>query len=377
MNSKDRLLAAWSFEEPDRVPIEIQISPVAREFPEARRIVAFIDREADNFGHAPGGDFGFFGLPASYREELIEDVPGQFRRFRRIYSTPVGEFYAITKHNYDELIPQDFHWERRYIDNMEEMERLAEAPRGDVPLDKTSFDKAVRDLGGRGLPLVGLLHPLGRLVRSANIEEVYIWLLKEPKVIHRFLESSNRQIAQAVQSMMDSGIGPYFSVCAHEMLIPPWMGRKMFDEFVFPYDKVVNDTIHRNGGRLRIHCHGNCMDYLERMNQMGVDATEPLEPAPFGNVVLAEAKKRVGDRMLLSGNVPSQEFLSMNREEVRECVKEAISAAAHGGGFTLRTTGGHAGTGSVKDKEQMRKVLENTEAYIEAGLEFGTYPLKF
>ena len=47
------------------------------------------------------------------------------------------------------------------------------------------------------------------------------------------------------------------------------------------------------------------------------------------------------------------------------------SVCSPGGGFTLRTTGGHAGTGAVKSREQMVTLLERIEAYMEAGLEFG------
>ncbi|MCK5740493.1 hypothetical protein KAH55_14990 [bacterium] len=373
MTSKQRLLTAWSFQEPDRVPIEIQISPVAYTFPEAARVIDFIENEADNFIGVPGADFDFFGLPAEYHEEVIEDVPDDYRRIRRVYTTPAGEFFAITKHNADELIPEDFRWERRFIDTLEEMERLAEAVRTPPPLRIAEFESAVAELGERGLPLVGLLHPLGRLVRNSNMENVYSWLMNETGIIHKFLENTNAQVVQTVQALAKAGIGPYYTVTAHEMLIPPWLGPDKFDEFVFPYDKAVNDMIHQSGGKLRIHCHGNCMNFLERMSEMGVDAIEPLEPAPFGDVVLAEAKKRVGDRMLLSGNVTSQGFLRMTREDVRQAVKDAIRVGAPGGGFTLRTTGGHAATNSVKTRDQMRKVLDNIEAYIDAGLEFGAY----
>jgi len=375
MDSESRLLTAWSLREPDRVPIEIQLAPAAHEFPQAERILEFIENEADNFFHLRPADWGFCGLKTSYHEEVIEDVPGDFRRIKRVHITAAGEFYAITKHNYNTLSPNDFYWERRYIHTLEEMRRLAEAPRASIPLDKETFDAEIHDIGNRGLYLVGLLHSLGYLVRNANLQEVYGWFLTEPEIMHRFLERANGQVAETIEAMGRAGIGPYFTVTAHEMLIPPWMGPRMFQEFVFPYDKMVNDTIHRIGGRLRIHCHGNCMAYLERFSEMGVDAIEPLERPPFGDVDLREAKRLVGDRMLLSGNIPSQSFLFMSREQVRQSVKEAISAAAAGGGFTLRPAAGSAGTNSVQDAEQMIKYLDNIEAYIEAGLEFGTYPI--
>jgi len=375
MNSRQRLVVAWSLKEPDRVPIELKVANVARNMPEAKDIVKFIDNEADNFHGFPAADFGFMGLKTEYYEEVIEDIPGNFRRIKRVHKTEAGEFYAITKHNYDELDDLDYHWERRYIHTLEEMEKLAEAQFDSVPLDKQGFDEFVGKIGDRGIAFVVLHHPLGRLVRNANMEEVYIWLALNKKLMHSFLEEANQQVAEAVAQMLRQEIGPYFMVVAHEMLLPPWMGRDMFEEFVFPYDKSVNDAIHRFEGKLRIHCHGNCMNFLERMSEMGVDAIEPLEAPPLGDVDLVEAKQKVGDRMLLSGNVPSEQFLSMRREEVRDWVKNTVRIMAPGGGFSLKTTSYGAATGSAKNMDQMRKILDNIEAYIEAALEFGTYPI--
>ena len=196
-----------------------------------------------------------------------------------------------------------------------------------------------------------------------------------PDVMHRFLERANQQVAETVLRMGELGIGPFFGATAHEMLTPPWMGHRQFDEWVFPYDQMVNDTIHRIGGKLRIHSHGNVMTYLEQFADMGVDAIEPLEHPPFGDVDLAEAKRLVGDRMMLSGNVASQNFLYATREEVRQEVRAAIQAAAPGGGFSLRPAAGSAGTNSVQDRDQMRKFLDNIDAFIQAGLEFGQYPI--
>ena len=89
----------------------------------------------------------------------------------------------------------------------------------------------------------------------------------------------------------------------------------------------------------------------------------------------ADAKRRVGDRMLLSGNVVSQDFLRMTDAQVREQVRAAIRAGAPGGGFTLRCTGGTCGTGGMKTEEQAREGLRKAEVYLDAALEFGAYPI--
>lgn len=376
MTSRERLLTSASFREPDRVPIELHIDPRARQLPEAQGIVEFIDTTADNFQGVAGVDWGFFGLDSAYSEEVIEERPGEYRRIRRTQRTAVGDFIAITRHFYPHVDSGDYQWERRYIETLEEMTRLADAPRAIRPLLLKQHCEHEATVGERGVPIMALAHPLGTLVRLANMEEVYGWLLCEPDITHRFLKTANEQVRDTVLALGAAGVSGWFVTYAHEMLIPPWMGRRQFDEFVFPYDKAVNDAVHAIGGRHRSHCHGTCMRFLARMAEMGVDATEPLEPPPFGDVDRCEAKRLVGDRMLLSGDVPSQDFLRMTAQEVRDWVRRTIRELAVGGGFSLRTTGGHAGVDADLERPQLRKVIENVHAYIDAGLEFGVYPIR-
>ncbi|MBN2452397.1 MAG: hypothetical protein JXR77_18570, partial [Lentisphaeria bacterium] len=265
MTSRERLLTAASFREPDRVPIELNIGPKARLLPEAERIAEFIDHTADNFQGVAAVDWGFFGLDSRPSEEVIEDRPGEYRRVRRTQRTAAGDFVAVTRHFYPHIDSSDYQWERRYVDTLDEMARLADARRHVRPLLLDRHRQQVAAVGDRGVPIMGLAHPLGTLVRLANMEEAYGWLLGEPGLMHRFLASSNEQVRQTVLALGAAGISGWFVTYAHEMLIPPWLGRRHFDEFVFPYDKAVNDAVHAIGGRHRSHCHGTCMQFLERM----------------------------------------------------------------------------------------------------------------
>ncbi|MHB0938137.1 MAG: uroporphyrinogen decarboxylase family protein [Armatimonadota bacterium] len=375
MDSRTRLDTAFAFREPDRVPIELAIDRRAYALPEAARLVEFIETEADNLHWCGGINWGFFGLPGIYREEIIEDRAGEFRRMRRTWDTAAGEFYALTRHNYPHVDSPDFHWERRFIETFDDMQRLAHADRSVLP----TFDQATwreQAANSRGIPMLALFHPLGTLVRQANMVESFGWLLTEPETMHAFLQAANTQVIRVIEEIGRRGESPWFCIAAHEMFVPPWMGPALFDEWVYAYDKTVNAAIHHIGGKLRSHCHGNCMAFLERMAEMGVDAIEPLEPPPFGDIDLAEAKRRVGGRMVLSGNIPSQDFVFMTPDETRQLVKEAIATAAPGGGFTLRTTGGHANVDADLEPETLRRVIANVEAYIEAGLEYGDYPIR-
>jgi len=371
MNHRERMETAWSHREPDRVPIELGVPQTVRDHPKGQRLCELADEHATNFGWAPGPDWGYLGLPVESSEEVIEEVPGQFRRMRRVRSTPAGEFTAITYH--PEGNP-DYHWEKRFIDTLDEMASVADAERSPASFDADAFRKAFNE--AKAIPLSGLAHPLGTLVRSASMEDVYGWFANEGEVIHRYLRSSVEQTVGTIQAMGRAGLGPNFVSYAHEMLIPPWMGHRHFDEFVFPYDKQINDAIHAIGGRMRVHCHGNSMDFLDKMADMGVDSIEPLEPPPAANCDLAGAKRIVGDRMLLSGNIVSQQFYNRTPEQVREEVREAIRAAAPGGGYSLKSAGGICVGAITMTEEQEQREIECYEAYMLAGLEFGEYPIR-
>jgi hypothetical protein len=375
MDSRTRMLQAWSFQEPDRVPLEMQLYPPAQGLPGAEQIAEFEKTEADNFRGVPGFDWGFLGLDTTYTEEVIEDVPGLFKRTLRTHRTPAGTFTAITRQNYEEVDPYDCHWEKRFISTLDEFTLVAEAERAPRPFDLQRYNDGCSQVGQRGLPSTGLLHPLGVLARSSTMEEVYLWLVYERKATQAFLESTTQQIVDSMLNLrhLDLADPPVFMTYALEMLTPPWMGKKHFNELVFPYDRRVNDAIHAVGGRHRAHCHGNSGEFLELFADMGIDAVEPLEPPPYGDNVLAEAKRTVGRRMLLSGNVVSQAFLldTFRVADVRDLVKRAIDEGAPGGGFSLRTTGGAVGNGKTRD--QCIKSIDCNLALIEAWREFGPY----
>ena len=83
---------------------------------------------------------------------------------------------------------------------------------------------------------------------------------------------------------------------------------------------------------------GETEGVLESFVEMGCDCLNPVEPPPMGDVTLAEAKARVGDKMALEGNIQQGDFYRCTPEEMEELVKTAIREGAPGGGFILCPT---------------------------------------
>lgn len=145
----------------------------------------------------------------------------------------------------------------------------------------------------------------------------------------------------------------------------PMMSPALFGEFVLPRLTRMVEAIHEEGGLVIKHSDGNLYPIIEAIASSGADALNPIEPAV--GMDLATAKRLVGDRMAIMGNVDCGQLLpSGTPDQVREAVRQCIRDAAPGGGYILSSSNSiHSG---VKPA--------NWKAMIEAGREFGEYPLK-
>ena len=102
------------------------------------------------------------------------------------------------------------------------------------------------------------------------------------------------------------------------------------------------------------------MNYRE----IDLDVMEPLEAPPGGDVDLADAKRRWGDKFCLKGNLNTFDLmLHGTPDQVAQAAREAIDAAGAGGGFIL-STGDQCGRDTPD---------ANFEALVEVSRTYGRY----
>jgi len=112
---------------------------------------------------------------------------------------------------------------------------------------------------------------------------------------------------------------------------------RIFDEFVAPYDSEIIATAHAAGQRIVYHTCGGMMPLLERIAAMNPDAMETFTPRDMGgDVNLAEAKRRIGDRVCMIGGFDQFHFFTgCNPDQTRKEVRRCFDAAGRGGGYIL------------------------------------------
>jgi hypothetical protein len=112
----------------------------------------------------------------------------------------------------------------------------------------------------------------------------------------------------------------------------------MYERFVVPFERRVTAAVRALGVPVYTHTCGRIGDRLELMEATGTQGIDTLDPPPLGNVALAEAKRRVGERMFLKGNLDSVALLAYETpEQVTAEAAERLRFGKPGGGYVLST----------------------------------------
>ena len=96
-------------------------------------------------------------------------------------------------------------------------------------------------------------------------------------------------------------------------------------------------AIQQYGGFVRLHCHGRIRKVLDQIVSMGVDAIDPIEPPPHGDVQLDFVRQEYGKQLVLFGNVEVSDIEIMEPTEFDRMVQRTLQqgTAGEGRGFVL------------------------------------------
>jgi len=122
------------------------------------------------------------------------------------------------------------------------------------------------------------------------------------------------------------------SLASGDMISPA-----MYRQYVFPYHRRVFEALadhcRRHGAHAMLHMCGDDTAILDDLAATGAEIYEV-----DSKINLGEAKRRIGDRVCLIGNLDPAGFLLWGTEEdVKREAEKCISDAADGSGFILGT----------------------------------------
>ena len=138
-----------------------------------------------------------------------------------------------------------------------------------------------------------------------------------------------------------------------------FMSRKQFEKFYWPSLKKVIDALVNEGIMVSLFAEGA---YNQRLEYIG-DFPKGWVTWMFDQTDMARAKKMIGDKCCISGNVPGSIVITGTPKQVKEACRKLIETCAPGGGYIL--AGGCTATET--------KNPANFRAFMEAAQEYGVY----
>lgn len=208
---------------------------------------------------------------------------------------------------------------------------------------------------------VEIFSPFTQLMELLGYQDALMCLIDQPEKCEAILGAYTEGTANLGQKMAERGADAVLisSAFAGGGFISP----RQYDRFVLPYEAEVVRRVHAAGAPVYTHTCGSIGDRLERMVETGTDGIDTLDPPPLGNVDLAEAKRRVGERVFFKGNIDSvNTLLKKSRSDVKADAIERLKIGSRGGGYIL----------SSACSVSPRVPPENLAVLVEASKEFGT-----
>lgn len=202
--------------------------------------------------------------------------------------------------------------------------------------------------------------PFSVAASVVGTENLLKWMMKYPDKVHTLMEivaeSNNRYIEEVAKLGLSIGFAD--PVSSNSLISP-----KQFREFSLPYlQKNVNKIKEKTGSAPGIHICGKSRAIWEDVVNTGISnfSIDNIED-------LAEAKEVMGDRVIITGNVPPVDVVHKGSEEdifssVKECIGKAYDSKK---GYIL----------STGCQIPMNTPIEKIEMFMRAGKKFGKYPI--
>jgi len=407
----ERLIAVLKVEEPDRVPVSVNVGQLALEMAgldfhtaahnpdkaiEAAR--AFNQAHAEELETYTMGTF--FSLPARSFDILDNRVyayPGHGTALDgKGYQYVEGEY--MTADEYDAFIrdPSDF-WLRTYLPrvfgvfeplaSVEPVTDITEVfamqlpslARPDVQAmlqrlldagkELTRYQEITRPEMAAGaangypsMPPAGFakapFDTLGDTLRGTR--GIVTDMLRQPE---KLLEALDVVTDLTITSLLGSplAVGGLVVMFPLHKGADGWMSEKQFLTFYWPQLKRVIEALVGEGIQVSLFAEGSYNTRLDLVNEFPRGAVHWM----FDRTDMAKAKRALGADCSIQGNVPSSLLVMASPEEIKAESRRLIEICAPGGGYIL-------GPGAIPESPK----LENLKAMVDAARECGGYPRK-
>lgn len=227
-----------------------------------------------------------------------------------------------------------------FVKEPEDLTKILKLAYKKHPFSAKPYFEAVTKLGDRGIVNFSVPHA-GYAVQELMGSEMLAYMsIDERPLLDEAISLYTARVLDYVKDAINHGVRGVFGWVGPELLTPPLLNTKDFNDFCVKYDKLICDEIHNAGGYVWVHCHGKVAKLLDDFIKMGVDVLNPLEPPKNGDVSMDEIVKKYGNRIGLEGNIEIQDILLGTKEELCDLIYSCVEHGSKSGRFILCPSAG-------------------------------------
>ena len=346
MTPRQRVLAAFQHQEPDRVPAWCGASP---EFWESAKQRLGLDDEGLRL--RIGDDFRrvfarYAGPEPPLSPGAVSRTVFGVERHGLGYGQPMS--HPLADAGLDEI--HDYPWPDPAWMDVSHIRGEAEAHGGRYAI-----------LGGDWSPF---WHDLIDLV---GMETMYYEMYDDPARIDAILAHLVDFYAAVSERIFDvaaSALDIFFIGNDFGSQTGPLLPELMFRRFLLPHLARLIDLGHQYGLKVMLHCCGGFRELIPVLIEAGLDGLHAVQPSCAG-MDLRRLKAEFGGKVLFNGAIDSHHVLiNGTPQSVREKTREVLEIMKPGGGYVA---------GASHDWILPETPLENLLAMFDAIQEYGAY----
>lgn len=313
MTSRERLLTAMRGATPDRVPVApFTMGRISAESPIGQELI----RETDILLDVGSGADPFLGAGAVVKRDDTPDATAI------TYETPLGPLTRRVRRTAITSATVEFPFK-----SLEDVERYLAIPYEPPWVDLTAYRAWRERIGEEGFVMVGIGNAVCVPADWFSPADFALAWAEAPDLMVKLVATVSERLIPYVDRLCDAGVDGFRIVGGEYVTVQ--LGHKAFAALIEPFDRPLIETMQRHGAIAYYHNHGKVMRFMEELASLGMDALDPLEARPWGDVAdLGEARKLAGDRLCFVGNLDDMEIVNALPEaEVVEIARERLRQA--------------------------------------------------
>lgn len=218
--------------------------------------------------------------------------------------------------DYAKIKKADFHKSSRMMMHIDLCRKLVEGAKGEFPVIAFVFG------------------PLGTLSMLRNQQDMFLDICDDPEAVHAAAAEVSETLKEYCHEIMRTGVaGIMFDTLFSSGSI---MSKEMWDGMEGDLVEDLSDSVRKDGGAVMIHNCGNRIYFDAQIRRMKPVAISFLYP-PDDCADFKECKEKYGNEVTLIGCVtPASAVIGTDEDWEREC-KNNIDDMKAGGGYILGT----------------------------------------